>query len=82
MVLALRVDFGIRPSEDPELVVGSEVRQGDGEGARPGSPGGRGGEEEVADEVVVGGVGWGVYAEPVEGRRGRDLGPADCDGVV
>lgn len=72
MVLALRVDFGAGPSEDPEGVVGSEVDEREGEGARPGLPGRGFGEEEVADEVVVGGGGRRVDAYPVELRRRID----------
>lgn len=40
VVVVLRVNFRLGPSEDPELVVGSEVCQGDGDGTRPGLPGG------------------------------------------
>lgn len=53
MVLALRVDFGSGPAEDPEGVWGSEVDEGEGEVAGAGLPGGGLGEEEVTEVVVV-----------------------------
>ena len=77
-----RVDFGFNPSEDPEGVVGSEVDEREGNGARPGLPRGGGVEEHVADEVLVIGV-WGrVDAEPVELGRFGDSGPLDSDRVA
>lgn len=54
MVVAFGVDFGLGPAEDPEGVIGSEIGQRKGDGARPGFPIGRIGEEFVAYEVVVG----------------------------
>ncbi|GER43789.1 hypothetical protein STAS_20666 [Striga asiatica] len=56
VVLLFRVDFRLRPVEDPELVIGSQVDQRERNGARPGRPSGRGREEDVADEVCVRGV--------------------------
>lgn len=53
VVLALRVDLGLGPSEDPELVLGSEVDKREGNGPRSGFPFGRRRKEEVADEVFV-----------------------------
>lgn len=77
------VDFGLGPPEDPEGVVGPEVGQGEGDGARTGGEVGRvGGEEDVADEQVVGRVGRGVDAEPVEAGGGVDAGPFDPDRVA
>lgn len=77
------VDLGLGPPEDPEGVVGAEVGQGEGDGARPGGEVGRvGGEEDVADEEVVRGVGRGVDAEPVEAGGGVDAGPSDPDRVA
>lgn len=58
MVLVLRIDLGLRPSEDTERVVRSEVGEGEGDRAGAGLPRGGGVEELVADEVVVGRV-WG-----------------------
>ena len=64
MIQVLRIDLGLRPSEDPERVVRSEVgeREGDRAGAGAGSPRGGGVEEFVADEVVVRRVRRGVDA--------------------
>lgn len=69
VVLALRVDLGLGPAEYAEGVVGSEVDEWEGEGTRPGLPRGGFREEEVADEVVVGGGGRRVDAYPVQLRR-------------
>lgn len=60
MVMTTMVDFWLGPMEDTEDVVGTEVDEREGEGARTGLPGGWFREEEVADEVVVGGGGWWV----------------------
>lgn len=57
IVLSVRVDFGLGPSEDPELVLGPEVDNGECNGAGSGFPSGRGGEESVANEIFVVGVG-------------------------
>ncbi|KAG2319908.1 hypothetical protein Bca52824_013121 [Brassica carinata] len=57
VVLVLRIDLGLRPSEDTERVVRSEV--GEGREIAPSRIATWGGVEElVADEVVVGRV-WG-----------------------
>lgn len=83
MVVALRVDLGSGPAKDPEGVVGSEGDEGEGDGARPGLPVRVGfGEEEVADEVVLGRGWWGVDGEEVEVGGGVDSGPFDVDGVA
>lgn len=76
------VDLVGGPAEDAEGVVGTEVGEGEVEGASAGGPGGGGVEEEVTDEVVVGGVWGGVDAEPVEGGRGGGAGPLNVDRVV
>lgn len=78
----VRVDLGFGPVEDPELVVGSHVDERDRDGARPGLPVWGGGEEDVADEVAVGGVCRGVDPQPVEMRRRGDAGPLDRDRVA
>ncbi|KAL6958784.1 hypothetical protein U1Q18_041860 [Sarracenia purpurea var. burkii] len=82
VILAFGVYLRLGPSEDPELVAGSEVDYGDCDGARPGFPVGGGGEEEVANEVVRGRAGRRVNAEPVEFRRRVDAGPSDRDRVT
>lgn len=64
--LGLGGDLGFRPAEDPELVGGAEVDEGEREGAMAGLPGGGIVEEEVADEVGIGGVRRRVDAEPIE----------------
>ena len=38
VVLALGIDLGLVPMEDPEGVVGSKVDEGKGNGAGPGFP--------------------------------------------
>lgn len=70
LVEAGAVDLVVGPAEDAEGVIGSEVDEGEADGAGAGSPGGAGGEEDVSDEIGVGGVGWGVDAQPVEMGRG------------
>lgn len=82
MILTFGVDFGLGPVEDTEGVVGSKVDEREGESAGAGLPGGRLGEEEVADVVFVGGGGWGVDSEEVEIGGGLDTGPPEGDGVA
>lgn len=82
LVLAVGVDFGSGPVEDPEGVVGSEIDEREGNGTRPGFPCGRIGEEEVADEVIVEGIGRGVNSEPIEVGGGVNAGPVNEDGVA
>lgn len=82
MVLLFGVDFGFCPVEDPELVVGSHVDQRDRDGTRAGLPSRRRREENIADEVAVGGIGGGVDAEPIEMRRRVNAGPSDRDPVA
>lgn len=62
MIQVLWIDLGLRPSEDPERVVRSEVGEREGDRAGAGSPRGGGVEEFVADEVVVRRVRRGVDA--------------------
>jgi len=82
VVLALGVDFGSGPAEDPEGVVGAEVDEREGDVARAGLPGGGLGEEAVAEEVVVGGSGRRVDGEEIEVGGGVDAGPLDVDRVA
>jgi len=82
VILALGVDFGSGPSEDPEGVVGAEVYEGEGDVAPPGFPGGGLGEESVADEVVVRGSRRRVDGEEIEIGGGFDAGPLDVDEVA
>lgn len=77
VIEAVRVDFGLKPAEDPEGVVGSKVDQGEGDGARPRTPIRGRRQEGVADESVVGRVRGRVNPEPVELRGGGDTGPLD-----
>lgn len=69
MILTLRVDFRFSPVEYAEGVLGSEIDEREGKGTRAGFPGWGFGEEQVADEIVVGGGGWRVDTYPVEHRR-------------
>lgn len=79
VIVTLRVDLGFGPVEDPEGVVGSEVDQRNRNVTSSGLPGGGGGEEDVADEVLVGRGGGRVDSEPVESRRRFNAGPLDDD---
>lgn len=58
LVLMGRVDFGFDPSKDPKLIVGPEINNGESDLTRPGFPGGRVREKEVANEVGRFRVGW------------------------
>lgn len=82
MVVVAIVDLVSGPSEDAELVMGSEVGKGEGDGSGSTKVVRGGVEEEVADEILVGGARWRVDAKPVEIGGGVDAGPPDLDGVV
>lgn len=82
MVPVAVVDLAAGPVEDPKLVVGSEVGEGDGDGPGSAKVVGGGVEEEVTDEVLIAGARRRVDAQPVEVGGGLDAGPSDLDRVV
>lgn len=82
VVMALVVDLGLGPAEDPKGVVGAEVDDGYGNGARPRFPGGRRREELVAYEMVVARVRRRVDADPIKVGGRVDVGPGDSDIVA
>ena len=53
MIQVLRVDLRLRPPEDPEGVIRSEIGEGEGDRSVTGFGSRRSVEEFVADEVVV-----------------------------
>lgn len=75
-------DLAAEPAKEAELVIGSEVDEGEGDGSGSGKVSGGGVEEEVADEIAVGGVRGRVDPEPIEIGGGVDVGPLDLDCVV
>lgn len=80
--MVLVIDFGSGPVKDTELVAGSGIGEGKGDGSGPGKIGGGGVEEEVAYELLVGGVRRGVDGDEIEVGGGLDVRPLDSDRVV
>lgn len=79
VVVVAVVDLVAGPSEDPKLVIGSSVDEGDGDGSRSAPPGLGSVEEAIPNEVIVGRVGRRVDSKPIELRRGIDSRPPDGD---